>query len=461
MADRVITVPQATQIAQATKRQLTELNGRLDQYEDVFTGDVDESVKNWLNEHPEATTTVQDGSLTEAKFSNALKLKTANSYVTPEMFGAKGDGITDDTTAINTAVASGNLIICNGDYYITSPINVGTGKTVFINKITSSNDAININGYGTRVIANEINASETCIKIANRTSCEHCCFQIYKLTGKIGVSYEGESWAQYNVFHGGKFECSEHCIHIVHPSDSTGWFNENHFYDVKCGGSALYGVYIINESSNKGLLNGNKFLNSCFENNNNAVYLNNVSYTVFKNCRIQEVGSNKKVLVLEGNNEYVEFHTPDILSVRKIDISLNTGENNHIIAPVLFNDGSGMTYHAYVDKTVITYSLRKSRLLNVASDITLDINSTTFNELPIYDVFTFRDTTAKHTLILSPQYGVKGINMIKFTVVGSGVSYAIKDSQGHTVSEKNNATAGTYIAFSDGTGYWMGGRLSL
>jgi len=31
MADRVITVPQATQIAQATKRQLTELNGRLDQ----------------------------------------------------------------------------------------------------------------------------------------------------------------------------------------------------------------------------------------------------------------------------------------------------------------------------------------------------------------------------------------------------------------------------------------------
>lgn len=31
MADRVITVPQATQIAQATKRQLTELNERLTQ----------------------------------------------------------------------------------------------------------------------------------------------------------------------------------------------------------------------------------------------------------------------------------------------------------------------------------------------------------------------------------------------------------------------------------------------
>lgn len=36
MADRVITVPQATQIAQATKRQLTELNGRLGDINEEF-----------------------------------------------------------------------------------------------------------------------------------------------------------------------------------------------------------------------------------------------------------------------------------------------------------------------------------------------------------------------------------------------------------------------------------------
>jgi len=38
MADRVITVPQATQIAQATKRQLTELNGRLGELEELVKG---------------------------------------------------------------------------------------------------------------------------------------------------------------------------------------------------------------------------------------------------------------------------------------------------------------------------------------------------------------------------------------------------------------------------------------
>lgn len=41
----------------------------LSEYEDIFTGDVAESVQNWLDEHPEATTTVLDGSITKKKFS--------------------------------------------------------------------------------------------------------------------------------------------------------------------------------------------------------------------------------------------------------------------------------------------------------------------------------------------------------------------------------------------------------
>ena len=72
----------------------------------VDFGSVGEAVNTWLDEHPEATTTVQDGSLTEAKFSDALKLKTINPFITPEMFGAKGDGVTDDTAAIQAAISA-------------------------------------------------------------------------------------------------------------------------------------------------------------------------------------------------------------------------------------------------------------------------------------------------------------------------------------------------------------------
>lgn len=40
----------------------------------VFVADVDESVQAWLDEHPEATTTVQDGAVTKAKLGNDIYL---------------------------------------------------------------------------------------------------------------------------------------------------------------------------------------------------------------------------------------------------------------------------------------------------------------------------------------------------------------------------------------------------
>lgn len=104
-----------------------------------------QAVSDWLDAHPEATTTVQDGSLTEAKFSNALKLKTFKEYVTPQMFGAVGDGTTDDTTAFTNFVnASGLHLIPEGTYYIDGMILpsvhlVGVNKSKCIIKCKSVN----------------------------------------------------------------------------------------------------------------------------------------------------------------------------------------------------------------------------------------------------------------------------------------------------------------------------------
>ena len=59
-------------------------------YEGIFTADVDESIQNWLDEHPEATTTIPDGSVTTAKLAdgNVTKSKLSEEFKTAETTNA-------------------------------------------------------------------------------------------------------------------------------------------------------------------------------------------------------------------------------------------------------------------------------------------------------------------------------------------------------------------------------------
>lgn len=71
-------------------------------------------IRTWLDEHPEATTTVQKRSLTADKMAVG-----AMEYVTPQMFGAYGDGEHDDTAAIQAAMdAHLNVYIPGGTYLV-------------------------------------------------------------------------------------------------------------------------------------------------------------------------------------------------------------------------------------------------------------------------------------------------------------------------------------------------------
>lgn len=107
--------------------ELSSLKSDLNEYETIFTDNVDESVQNWLDEHPEATTTVQDGSITYKKL-----LTGTLGYVTPQMYGAKGDGSTDDTRAIQDAINSGYNVFFPKATYVCDTINI-TGNNLIIN----------------------------------------------------------------------------------------------------------------------------------------------------------------------------------------------------------------------------------------------------------------------------------------------------------------------------------------
>jgi hypothetical protein len=85
-------------------------------------------IDDWLDDHPEATTTVQDGAVTEAKLHSDLKKKVVNNYLTPQMYGAVCDGTTDDSTALQsciTAASTNDLPV-----YVTKSLLINSDITV-------------------------------------------------------------------------------------------------------------------------------------------------------------------------------------------------------------------------------------------------------------------------------------------------------------------------------------------
>ncbi len=108
------------------------LENQIANIRDLWIETHDQQVKSnvyaWLEEHPEVTTTVQDGELTIDK----MVVGTLG-YVTPQMFGAKGDGVTDDTDAIQTALNQHtHVVLPNGRYLITSPLVMGLETQRFV-----------------------------------------------------------------------------------------------------------------------------------------------------------------------------------------------------------------------------------------------------------------------------------------------------------------------------------------
>lgn len=83
-----------------------------------------------------------------------LKLNTLNNYITPEMFGAKGDGVTDDTNAIQQCIDKAietkkDIFLQNKIYLTTKPLQI---QEKFVMRGISYNDEY----YGQACIKNNL-----------------------------------------------------------------------------------------------------------------------------------------------------------------------------------------------------------------------------------------------------------------------------------------------------------------
>lgn len=173
----------------------------------------------------------------------------ASGAVTPQMFGAAGDGYTDDTEAIQQALDSGKPIYFpSGDYFITEPIIITNKKWWSMNAQDASIS------YG---------GSDYAIKILNVQNSKINIGAIYTRTGG-GIQFYSDSetnWNQYVELHFNFIIAKTNCIQAV--TSGEGWSNENQIYGGQFA-AGENGVHLMRQSGTHGL-NGWKFYNCGIE----------------------------------------------------------------------------------------------------------------------------------------------------------------------------------------------------
>lgn len=142
------------------------------------------------------------------QFKNIVK-----NFVIPEMFGAKGDGVADDTTAFKLACSNSSCILLTGKYKITSQCELNNINLISFSKgtiVCSTNDEFTINLKEGCTVDSVIFKGVNCILISGkRNKIYNNVFGEYNSdrTGihiKFnGTEWYGENFIDKNLFIGG------------------------------------------------------------------------------------------------------------------------------------------------------------------------------------------------------------------------------------------------------------------
>ena len=107
-----------------------------------YVGEVKAKTDNIDNSVLEAKEYAENAQSSEENAENILEQileQTSDLFVTPEMYDAVGDGVTDDTLAVQSALDSGKKVYLTKTYLITSPLLINNNVLMEGNKNTNTN----------------------------------------------------------------------------------------------------------------------------------------------------------------------------------------------------------------------------------------------------------------------------------------------------------------------------------
>lgn len=166
-------------------------------------------------------------------------------YLTPEAFGAIGDGYADDTEAVKTCITKA----------------VETTQAIFMTKKYLISSPIEIYQNGLNLIANDIvyNGTDAAIKIQGSNNTLKIHNLISNGTG-IVFTGDGEKHMYYNSVDVNTIECKKHGI-VFYFNQKGIAQNNIHFSHIKCNGTGCYGIaYLDHENkSDNSFIGENNF----------------------------------------------------------------------------------------------------------------------------------------------------------------------------------------------------------
>lgn len=412
-----------------------------------LTSESDPTVPAWAKASKKPSYTAEEVGALPATDESVAKL--AVPFITPEMFGAVGDGATDDSTAIQAAIDAAGYLGCvylsaktykisTGIVFTTGHVQFkcdgiisydGTGAAVtvstmyldiYINRITAPNGtALLLSASAKSVLSNKIHVNWITDSIKG----------VHLLTNG-----EDTYCISYNELHFGAVKSSEVCILA---ECVTSWLTENRYYCGKLSGAST-GIKIINSSANK-------FMSGIFEDlaeDGVALHLENAEYNFFQQFRCAEnYGATSVKFVGDCTGNDIQYTR---IILEEVDITeLTAGEYNLLGNKVKTTGGYNCGFKARVDYEFgITYD---PSFANTSSYV----NASTFTDNVIDKVGVYIrtnlhfTTTATNglTFTLGKIYSTNGSMARGFPLVfkfgGSSGRITLVDVLGNTVLDNS------------------------
>lgn len=410
--------------------------------DDKFDADSDKALKNSVITnflHP------SDASTNKILYTKDDSIVYGEPYVTPEMFGAVGDGLTDDSTAIQQAIDTNKPILFEHEKY-----SLGNNEINFNDKSYYEFDASNIEFI--------YSGTDHAFKFLHDTYSNFKFGRIYSPSGGCILFYGTDShmtsdgqtvrdWSMYcNLYIGGLYAGdTKNCITV--DSQGTNWINEIRVHDVRFE-HGENGYYLMNNSpygTSHWVFynNGVEGVNYGYNLNVGANGVGNSSFTWF-GTRTAEATT---IIKARGNNHDFVFYDALYFGSNKTDIDTDCDRWT------IFGGGDILL----VEKGVFRWSAFR-RLYNLQQGVPIsknsDLNSTDF---VVPDIYTSESNEISQSLSNCPVDGpftmmVKSADG-KIVTKTSNWSYIIRE-----ISRAGTTDVYRQQANSNGSGTWAYGK---